>query len=337
MNDEVSEQPVIVKDESRSKSRFGRVAVIGAAVVAVGAVIAIPAGAVIVSANAEDAAADHPVREAAAVDTAAPSPTTSAGAVGAGLLGASSIPGSPAPAAAPATPPTTGATPPAAVPTPAATPAPAATKVVSQRELLKLVKKNFPADQLGNAMAVAQCESGQRSIVGATNSDGTTDWGVFQLNDGGTLQGSLRTIGVTFGDTRAAQVAALNPVTNVKAAGAIYRDRGWAPWVCAYKQQIVASLYSNEKGPMYGRYNAVGGAKGSLNPSQSDLDKTKQKQKEKEKAKEAAKQKEKEKQKQKEQDAAKGKNPPASTPSPDPTDSPGPSESEPDSAQSPAQ
>ncbi|MGA9147554.1 MAG: hypothetical protein WBZ04_08355, partial [Candidatus Nanopelagicales bacterium] len=203
-------------------------------------------------------------------------------------------------------------------------------KVVSQKELLRLVKKNFPQDQIGNAMAVAQCESGQRSIVGDTNPDGTTDWGVFQLNDAGTLQGSLRTIGVSFADTRAAQVAALNPVINVKAAGAIYRDRGWAPWVCAYKQQIVASLYSNDRGPMYGRYNAVGGSLGSLKPSDADLAKMKAK----EKAKAKAKQKEKEQAaKDKAKPSTPAKKPPVTSgPKPDPTPDPTPTPTPTDSA-----
>ena len=124
--------------------------------------------------------------------------------------------------------------------------------------VLALVVRYFPADQVGNAMAVARCESGHSNAIGATNSNGTTDWGVFQLNDGGTLQGALRRIGAPFGSIAEAQQLALDAETNVRAARNIYDSRGWAPWVCAYKTGIVASLYSNTPGPMAGRYDERG-------------------------------------------------------------------------------
>lgn len=130
--------------------------------------------------------------------------------------------------------------------------------IVSQADVLKLVKKYFPADQVGNAMAVASCESGQQSIKGEVNSDGTTDWGIFQLNDGGTLQSSLTGIGVKYKDVQDAAHLAMNAETNVRAAAWIMYQRGWAPWTCAYKQQIVAALYSNTPGPMYGKFTAIG-------------------------------------------------------------------------------
>ncbi|MFA7265283.1 MAG: hypothetical protein WC054_03125 [Candidatus Nanopelagicales bacterium] len=281
--------------------KVGTAAKVGAAVMAGAALMAIPAIAAANAVQTPDAEVSPDIRNAV---TQASVGTNDSASVVAGPIGAGGGALEPRTPVVPVAPPVVpGAPVPAKVAREAGEeadlPAPTSAQIVSQKELLALVKKTFPADQVGNAMAVAQCESGQRSIVGSTNSNGTTDWGVFQLNDGGTLQGSLRRVGVSFGSTRAAQVAALDPVTNVKAAGAIYRDRGWAPWVCAYKQQIVASLYSNEKGPMYGRYNAVGGSMGSLEPSASDLakpkdnDKAKQKAKEKEKAKEKAKEKEK--------------------------------------------
>ena len=70
--------------------------------------------------------------------------------------------------------------------------------VVTQSEVLALVQKYFPENQVSNAMAVAECESSQTSLKGPTNGDGTTDWGIFQLNDGGTLQGALRRTGIDF-------------------------------------------------------------------------------------------------------------------------------------------
>lgn len=126
------------------------------------------------------------------------------------------------------------------------------------RQIQSLVKKYFPADQLGNAMAVSACESGHSDAKGAVNSDGTVDWGVFQLNDGGTLQGSLDAIGVSYSSTAEAQKRALDTATNVKAAASIYAERGWGPWVCAYKIGVVAALYSSTPGPMDGKFDAWG-------------------------------------------------------------------------------
>ncbi|MFN8125097.1 MAG: hypothetical protein U0R64_01100 [Candidatus Nanopelagicales bacterium] len=126
------------------------------------------------------------------------------------------------------------------------------------RQIQALVKKYFPADQLGNAMAVSACESGHSDAKGAVNSDGTIDWGVFQLNDGGTLQGALSAIGVSYSSTAEAQKRALDTETNVKAAASIYAERGWGPWVCAYKIGVVAALYSSTPGPMDGKFDAWG-------------------------------------------------------------------------------
>lgn len=318
-------------DAVRTNGRLRKAALVAVSGVAAAAAIAVPSGAAMVAAQADDAQVSPVVREAVvAAASASPTAAPGPGRVGAAVAGAplASAPIDRAAGALPAT-----ATPPTGAATAGAPQAPpaAAKKVVAQRDLLKLVKKNFPADQVGNAMAVAQCESGQRSIVGDTNPDGTTDWGVFQLNDAGTLQSSLQRIGVKFTDLRGAQTAALNPTINVKAAGAIYRDRGWAPWVCAYKQQIVASLYTNDKGPMYGRYSAVGGSLGSLKPSDAALAKAKQKAKDK--AKQAAKDKAKADAKAKEKAKGKGKNPPTSKPSgatgPSPTPTPSTTEAQP--------
>lgn len=159
--------------------------------------------------------------------------------------------------------------------------------VISSKDVLKLVKKYFPADQVGNAMAVASCESGQKSIKGETNSDGTTDWGIFQMNDGGTLQSTLPNIGVQFTSKEHAQQLALDPDVNVRAAASLMYSRGWAPWVCAYKQQIVAELYSNVPGPMYGKFTTIGVA--TISPEvlkeQEKLKKQAEKQKQKDEAK----------------------------------------------------
>lgn len=126
------------------------------------------------------------------------------------------------------------------------------------RQIQSLIRKHFPADQLGNAMAVSACESGHSDAKGAVNSDGTIDWGVFQLNDGGTLQASLDAIGVSYSSTAEARQLALDTAINVRAAAQIYAERGWAPWVCAYKIGVVAGLYSNTPGPMDGKFDDWG-------------------------------------------------------------------------------
>lgn len=152
----------------------------------------------------------------------------------------------------------------AGAPAPAVAPVPLAveqiaTTVPSQPRVLGLVQKYFPAEEVGNAMAVARAESGQRNLVGDPNSDGSRDFGIFQLNDGGTLQSGLKAVGVKYASKRDAQDKALDPKTNVMAAAAIFKDRGgWGPWVAAYKLRIVAKLYSNKHGDTYGKFSAVG-------------------------------------------------------------------------------
>jgi hypothetical protein len=123
-----------------------------------------------------------------------------------------------------------------------------------------VVRKYFPADQVSNAMAVARCESGHANRVGEPNDNGTRDFGVFQVNDGGTLQAALKRIGVKFSDVDEARKKALSTVINVRAARAIWETRGWQPWVCAAKLQIVAGPYQRNPGPMAGKYDEYGRA-----------------------------------------------------------------------------
>lgn len=125
-------------------------------------------------------------------------------------------------------------------------------------EVQSLIRKHFPADELGNAMAVSRCESGHTDSKGKVNSDGTIDWGVFQLNDGGTLQSALDAIGVSYSSTAEARQLALDTAINVRAAAQIFATQGWAPWVCAYRVGIVAGLYSSIPGPMDGKFDQWG-------------------------------------------------------------------------------
>jgi hypothetical protein len=128
----------------------------------------------------------------------------------------------------------------------------------STAEVLDLVRANFPADQVGNAMAVSRCESGHGNRVSKPNTNGSRDFGVFQINDGGTLQAALRAIGVSFADITDAREKALDPALNVRMARAIWDSRGWQPWTCAAKLEIVSGLYKKTPGEMAGEYDDYG-------------------------------------------------------------------------------
>ncbi|MFL6074089.1 MAG: peptidoglycan-binding protein [Mycobacteriales bacterium] len=69
------------------------------------------------------------------------------------------------------------------------------------------------------ALRVARCESSYNEIAINRNTNGTRDYGIFQLNDGGTLQG----LG---GDAHSALYAS----SNISMAHTLYLQRGWQPW-----------------------------------------------------------------------------------------------------------
>jgi len=71
------------------------------------------------------------------------------------------------------------------------------------------------------AMNIARCESKLQSVRSPANADGSHDWGVFQLNDGGTLQ--------ELGGT---PELALIPEWNVSAAHRLFLRHGWRRWQC---------------------------------------------------------------------------------------------------------
>ena len=80
----------------------------------------------------------------------------------------------------------------------------------------------FPEEARADAIKVANCESSLVETASNRNRNGSQDWGIFQLNDGGTLQ----RLG---GNAELAR----DPEWNIKAAYILYQDRGWQPWVCA--------------------------------------------------------------------------------------------------------
>jgi peptidoglycan hydrolase-like protein with peptidoglycan-binding domain len=92
------------------------------------------------------------------------------------------------------------------------------------------IRAIWPDSVQEKAIRVANCESGLGEIaVGGPNTNGTLDFGVFQFNNGGTLQTYLP------GATTAAKIdAALHMDANIRAALQLYLDRGWQPWTCRY-------------------------------------------------------------------------------------------------------
>lgn len=79
------------------------------------------------------------------------------------------------------------------------------------------------------AVRVATCESHFDATANHTDSDGTHDLGIFQLNTGGTAQELL---GLTNHPTTDLSLA-FAPVWNVRAAALLYSRDGWHPWSCA--------------------------------------------------------------------------------------------------------
>ena len=86
------------------------------------------------------------------------------------------------------------------------------------------IKNNFGDKLFRKAVAIAWCESRLNSTAFNKNRNGSADRGVFQLNDGGTMQG----LGITSKE-------AYDFYANIRAAKALYNNRGWQPWVCAKK------------------------------------------------------------------------------------------------------
>jgi hypothetical protein len=102
-----------------------------------------------------------------------------------------------------------------------------------------IIRHLFPADEADYAVEIARCESDLRPGVNnaGKNTNGTTDWGLFQLNDGATLQRIFRALeGRDPVNLEEAQRMALNPYWNTEGA-AWYAladpGGGWSKWVCS--------------------------------------------------------------------------------------------------------
>ena len=94
-----------------------------------------------------------------------------------------------------------------------------------QADAVLVIAETFGEGYFSHAIRVAWCESRlDPAAKNGSNGYGTVDRGLFQLNDGGTMQ----RLGVDKEEAFDARVSAL-------AALVLFEDRGWQPWVCAHK------------------------------------------------------------------------------------------------------
>lgn len=94
-------------------------------------------------------------------------------------------------------------------------------QVVSALYIKKVFRKKFDKPAAESALRISWRESRLLpNVVNDKNTNGTNDWGLFQLNDGGTLQYAGGTPGTS----------ALKPKWNVRAAARLITDVGWGPW-----------------------------------------------------------------------------------------------------------
>jgi hypothetical protein len=95
--------------------------------------------------------------------------------------------------------------------------------------VVTLIHQDFPPRAWHDAEAVAWCESKFRTTDIGSDSNGTHDRGLFQLNDGGTEEYLMAMIGQNPKNLN----LAFNPRLNVRAAALLYARDGWSQWSCA--------------------------------------------------------------------------------------------------------
>lgn len=95
---------------------------------------------------------------------------------------------------------------------------------VTRGQLEQMVAERF-GPHAAQARRIVACESTWNHRATHRNRNGTVDYGLFQLNSGGTMQ----SLGIT-----AAQ--ALEPQANIDAAYRLFKRRGWQPWVCSRRR-----------------------------------------------------------------------------------------------------
>lgn len=108
-------------------------------------------------------------------------------------------------------------------PTPTQVPVPTPTLLPDAPEnpYMSLLKRYFPVDQVNNASNVMFKESGFRPNATNVNSNGTTDYGLFQINS--VHSPDIQKQGMTLQDM-------LDAAKNIQYAAQIYKQQGWNPW-----------------------------------------------------------------------------------------------------------
>lgn len=99
---------------------------------------------------------------------------------------------------------------------------PAGTGLASPYQLALLAKQaGFPAAQIPTAVAVAMAESSGQINSTNHNTNGTTDHGLWQIND----------VNLGAGGVANAYAGSISdPLANAKAAYAVWRSQGWTGW-----------------------------------------------------------------------------------------------------------
>ncbi|MCH9816124.1 MAG: hypothetical protein K0U64_06690 [Actinomycetia bacterium] len=94
-------------------------------------------------------------------------------------------------------------------------------QVVSAHHIRKVFRKSLGKAAWRSAIRISWRESRLLPyVVNDENKNKTMDWGLFQLNDGGTLQFT----------GNEPSPAVLHPRKNASAARYLVRTNGWAPW-----------------------------------------------------------------------------------------------------------
>jgi hypothetical protein len=92
---------------------------------------------------------------------------------------------------------------------------------VSALHIRRIFRKHLGPESAAAGLRIAWRESRLLpNVVNTSNANRTNDWGLFQLNDGGTLQHAGGRPGAS----------ALRPRWNARAAARLIADVGWWPW-----------------------------------------------------------------------------------------------------------
>ncbi len=107
------------------------------------------------------------------------------------------------------------------------------------------------AAEANNAVTIAFCESSLKAWKVNANKT-SKDYGLFQLNDAGTLQTLFEDLVGYYPNEQQAVDAAMWVTWNIKAARALFDQRGWAPWACGVKTGVTDGLWSRKPGLNWG-------------------------------------------------------------------------------------